>query len=119
MTLTLDYTNPHTQPNHPGVFNIPCELFVSSMISNFRFDPDLNLDRHLRWLYWSFEGGSENKTDWRDIFACLKILLLARLLRNDAIELLMNLFDIYSTGGTSSRSMPDEEWYHSHLTLIE
>ena len=83
------------------------------MISNFRFDPDLNLDRHLRWLYWSFEGGSENKTDWRDIFACLKILLLARLLRNDAIELLMNLFDIYSTGGTSSRSMPDEEWYES------
>ena len=83
------------------------------MISNFRFDPDLNLDRHLRWLYWSFEGGPENKTDWRDIFACLKILLLARLLRNDAIELLMNLFDIYSAGGTSSRSMPDEEWYES------
>jgi len=94
-----------------GVYHITCEFFVSSMLSNFRFDHSLALDKHLRWLYWSFEGGSENKADWRDIFACVKILLLARLLRHDIVDLLVNLFDLYSTGGTSSRSLPDEEWY--------
>ena len=62
-----------------GVFHIPCELFVSSMISHFRFDDGLAIDTHLRWLYWSFEGGSEDRADWRDIFSCLKVLLMARL----------------------------------------
>ena len=61
-----------------GVFHIPCELFVSNMISHFRFDDSLAIDKHLRWLYWSFEGGSEDRADWRDIFSCLKVLLLAR-----------------------------------------
>ena len=61
-----------------GTFNIPCELFVSNMISHFRFDDSLAIDKHLRWLYWSFEGGSEDRADWRDIFSCLKVLLFAR-----------------------------------------
>jgi hypothetical protein len=51
---------------------------VSNMISHFRFDDSLAIDKHLRWLYWSFEGGSEDRADWRDIFSCLKVLLLAR-----------------------------------------
>jgi hypothetical protein len=75
-----------------GTYNIPSELFLTSMLSSFAIPSGSDIDKHLRWLYWSFEGGSEDRADWRDIFASCRILTLARMVSNGILHVIHTQF---------------------------
>jgi hypothetical protein len=92
--------------------SITVENFVMAMINEFQFDRSLHIDKHLRSLYWSFEGGRQNMVDSREIISSFKILTFYRLVQNRTIELLTSLFDIFAIGGSDNpNALPNEEWY--------
>lgn len=47
--------------------------FVMAVMSEYKFSQDLLMDNHLRFLYWSLEGGQQDIADWRELAACLKV----------------------------------------------
>lgn len=52
---------------------LPLNNFVMAVMHEYKFSSDLLMDNHLRFLYWSLEGGQEDKADWRELAACLKV----------------------------------------------
>jgi hypothetical protein len=97
---------------HFGNTGVTVHHFVMAFIIEFNFENDLKYDNHLRWLYWSFEGGSEDKVDWRDILASFKLLTFFRMIQNRTIELLLMVFDIYAEGGGNNPNCkPNDSWF--------
>lgn len=96
---------------HYGHRGITVDHFIMALTAEFDFGNCLKMDSHLRWLYWSFEGGAKNKVDWRDILASFKIIIFFRLVQNRTAELLVILFDIYAEGGSDPNAQPNDEWY--------
>jgi len=86
--------------------------FVMAIVSEFKFDRRLNVDGYLRWLYWSFEGGSQDGADWRDMLVAFKVVILFRLVKSRAVDLLIIFFDIYAVpGAKGDLGHPDDDWY--------
>lgn len=42
-----------------GTMGVTVTHFVMAIMNEFKFDRSLQMDAHLRWLYWSFDGGRE------------------------------------------------------------
>jgi len=62
------------------------------------------MDNHIRWLYWSFDGGRDNQVDWREILACFKLMVYYKLIQPKTIELLISIFDIFASPGDNLHS---------------
>lgn len=87
--------------------------FSNSIIDEFGFPAEMrdDMDAHLKWLYWSFDGGTDNLADWRTILATFRIIIFFRLVQKKPIELLVSCFDIYAVGGKDAKAHPNESWY--------
>jgi len=81
-----------------GHHGITVNHFVMAVINEFQFDASLDMDTHLRWLYWSFDGGRDDNADWREILVCFKIIIFFRLVQTKTAELLLIIFDIFAWG---------------------
>ena len=46
--------------------------FVMAVMHEYKFSNDMGMDNHLRFLYWSLEGGQDDAADWRELAACMK-----------------------------------------------
>ena len=94
---------------------VTLDIFIAAMMAEFQFDRALCIDNNLRWLYWSFEGGTKNSVDWRDIVVAYKIIVFFRLVRNRTIDLLVILFDVFASNKEDPvkglRGDPDDSWY--------
>ena len=99
---------------------ITCNHFVHAIMDEFGFNPlEDDMEAHLRWLYWSFNGGTSDKADWRDILGTLRVPLFYRMVQTRPQDLLLAIFDIYAIGGTGPRSAhlhPNEAWYITDVT---
>jgi hypothetical protein len=100
---------------HFGHHGISCNHFVHAIMDEFRFHPKKDdMEAHLRWLYWSFPGGTSDNADWRDILATLRICVFFRMVQDRPQDLLLAIFDIYCYGGTDGRKSeghPNDVWY--------
>jgi hypothetical protein len=101
-----------------GHRGITVNHFIMAMVNEFRFDNALHIDTHLRWLYWSFDGGSNDDADWRDILAAFKVVIFFRLVKNKPHALLVILFDIFAEGGKTPNDHPNDSWYLSKPDAI-
>jgi len=94
-----------------GTTGITVHHFCMAVLNEFGFKDELHMDAHLRWLYWSFDGGAQNETDWREVLAACKIPLFFRMVRERPVDLLVMIFDIFAEGGTTSNCMPNDTWF--------
>lgn len=81
--------------------------FVMAVMHEYKFSNDLGMDNHLRFLYWSLEGGQEDAADWRELAACIKVrdelewLELAQFLfKLYAIVVIQSVLTFYITSGS-------------------
>ncbi len=44
-----------------GTGVLPLNNFVMAVMNEYKFSNDLQMDNHLRFLYWALEGGQEDK----------------------------------------------------------
>jgi hypothetical protein len=94
---------------HDGT-RVTSHHFVFALIAEFNFDKSMYYDKLLRNLYYSFEGGKHDNADWRDILATFKVLAHFRLVKENPMELMLLLFDIYTTGNKQGKSIKKEFW---------
>ncbi len=103
-----------------GHNGITCNHFVHAIMDEFNFRPDVDdMEAHLRWLYWSFKGGTSDKADWREILATFRIPIFFRMVQTRPQDLLLAIFDIYAIGGTDTRTSsqhPNEAWFITDVT---
>ena len=97
---------------HDGT-SVTSHHFVSAMIAQYRFDTSMYYERQLRNLYFSFEGGKHDKADWRDILATYRVMVHFRMIKEAPLELILQLFDIYTTGDDKGRSVK-KDFYVLH-----
>lgn len=95
---------------HDGT-HVGVQYFVTRMMSEYQFELSMFYDKQLRSIYYSFEGGRKDLVDWREILASYTILSYFRLVKERYIELLLLLFDIYTTGDKKGRSIKKEYYY--------
>jgi hypothetical protein len=101
-----------------GTSGVSVTHFVMAIVNEFKFDDSLQMDAHLRWLYWSFDGGREDAVDWREILACFKTQVLYKQVQTKPTELMLCLFDIFAAGGENTTSRPNAEWYLTRKDLL-
>ncbi len=104
-----------------GTTGITCHHFTIAVMSEFKFKDSDHMDAHLRWLYWSFDGGKENLADWREVSATCYILIFYKVLRLKPVHFMIKLFDIFAEGGSTGDAVPNDTWYissHSDLCKI-
>ena len=103
-----------------GHNGITCNHFVHAIMDEFNFRPEVDdMEAHLRWLYWSFNGGTADKADWREILATFRIPIFYRMVQTRPVDLLLAIFDIYAIGGTeahTSTKHPNEAWFITDVT---
>lgn len=88
--------------------------FANAIVDEFQFPPEMEMAAHLRWLYWSFDGGTDDRADWRAIVASIRIIIFFRLIKRRPVDLLISLFDVYAVGGegrASSKAHPNDSWF--------
>lgn len=108
-----------------GSSTVTLLVFITALTAEFNFDQTQHIDKHLRWLYWSFDGGSTDTVDWREILIALKVVVLFRLIRNRTKDLLVMLFDVFAYTKSDSklglRGSPDQFWYvaNPQVTLLK
>jgi len=100
---------------HAGT-RVTSHHFVTAMIAEYKFDTALYFDRQLRNMYFSFEGGKHDNADWRDIYATFSVMLYFRLVKENPLELLLLLFDIYTTGDKQGKSVKKEHYILHNAT---
>jgi len=94
-----------------GTTGITVHHFVMALLNEFNFADELHMDAHLRYLYWSFDGGAENKADWREVLASVSLPKFYKMVRMKPLELLVKLFDIFAAGGSTANCVPNDSWY--------
>ena len=94
-----------------GTTGITVHHFTAALLSEFDFADDLHMDAHLRYLYWSFDGGASNDADWREVLAAVSLPKFYKLIRLKPMELLVKIFDIFAKGGTTANCVPNDAWY--------
>jgi hypothetical protein len=103
-----------------GNNGITCNHFVHAIMEEFGFSPDIDdMEAHLRWLYWSFNGGTADNADWREILATFRIVIFFRMIQDRPQDLLLAIFDIFAIGGTDPATVskhPNEAWFITNVT---
>jgi hypothetical protein len=94
---------------HAGT-TVTSHHFVAAMVAQYDFDKSMYYERQLRNMYFSFEGGKHDQADWRDILATYKIVYHFRLVKENPLELMLLLFDIYTPGDKQGRSVKKEDY---------
>jgi len=82
--------------------DVTIQQFVMSVNYEYKF---VNMDAHLKRLYYSLDGGTKGQIDWRDITASVQILIFYRLVRDKPIDLLEIIFDVYALPVEVTKSM--------------
>lgn len=73
--------------------DVTIQQFVMSINYEYKFT---NMDAHLKRMYYAMDGGTKGQIDWRDITASTQILIFYRLVRDQPIDLLEIIFDVYA-----------------------
>lgn len=98
-----------------GNSTISSLVFIQAMINEYKFERELCIDNNLRILYSSFDGGTQDLVDWREILITFKIIVFFRFVRNRPDDLLLMLFDILAYNKDDAkdgqRGDPDKNWY--------
>ena len=92
--------------------------FAFAVLNEFRFDDSLHMDAHLRWLYWSFDGGRENMVDWRQVMACCKLQILYKMIRIRPAELMIHIFDIFASNANNDTNAVNNGSNHQANTNL-
>eukprot|EP01041_Mallomonas_annulata_P012614 gene12614-26556_t len=79
-----------------GESGVTLTQFVVSIMSEFQFERSLKMEVHLKDLYLYLDGGHEDRADWREVQAMLLLLRLYKLVKPRTVDLLLNIFDIFS-----------------------
>ena len=93
-----------------GNSRIDVNRFVVIVAKEYKIVNDLDMESHLRWLYYSLEGGKEGIADWREFFSAITVMTLFRLIKKRPEEVLMKIFDVYSAGGGKKESSLDDTY---------
>ena len=101
-----------------GTAKISVGQFIMIVAKEYKIVNDLTMESHLRWLYYSLEGGKEGRGDWRELFSIITVMTLFRLIKKKPEEVLMKIFSIYSSGGEKHKSSPDEMYLSSKQDLL-
>lgn len=81
----------------PGkAYTVSRAAFVSRLMTAYRFNHVLKMDRKLSSIYECFEGAEDNAIDYRDILCCIELLRQHRKIREDPYTLFRNLVLLYS-----------------------
>jgi hypothetical protein len=94
-----------------GTTGITVHHFVTALLNEFGFADDLHMDAHLRYLYWSFDGGADNMADWREVLASVALPKFYKLIRLKPLDLIVKLFDIFAEGGSTVNCVPNDAWH--------
>lgn len=70
--------------------------FVMTIMGEYKFANDLQMDGHLKRLYSSLDNAQKSQADLREVVAAMKCLLFYRTVRLNPIELLAMVFDIFA-----------------------
>lgn len=100
---------------HAGT-KVTSHHFVAALIAEYNFESSMYYDRRLRNMYFSFEGGKHDNADWRDILATYRVLKQFRLVKENPLELILLLFDIYTTGDKDGKSVKKEKYVLTNAT---
>jgi hypothetical protein len=101
-----------------GSAKISVNQFTATIVKEYKIVNDLPMESHLRWLYYSLEGGKEGRADWRELFAIVTVMTLFRLIKKRPEEVLMKIFSIYSSGGEKNKSSRDEMYLLNKQDLL-
>lgn len=100
---------------HAGT-KVTSHHFVAALMAEYDFELSMYYDRRLRNLYFSFEGGKHDNADWRDILATYRVLVHFRHIKESPLELILLLFDIYTTGDKDGKSVKKEKYVLTNAT---
>lgn len=101
-----------------GSAKINVDQFIMTVAKEYKIVNDLTMESHLRWLYYSLEGGKEGRGDWRELFSLITVITLFRLIKKKPEEVLMKIFNIYSSGGEKHKASLDEMYLSNKLDLL-
>jgi hypothetical protein len=101
-----------------GTAKINVNQFIMTIVREYKIVNDLPMESHLRWLYFSLEGGKEGRADWRELFSIVTVMTLFRLIKKKPEEVLMKIFNIYSVGGEKHKSSQDEMFLPTKLEVL-
>ncbi len=87
-----------------------------SLMGEYQFENSLYFDQHLNYIYWSFDGGRADEVDWRDILATFYIVKYFRYIKERTVDLIMLMFDLYSTGDEQGRPLKKGEYILHHAS---
>jgi hypothetical protein len=61
--------------------NVSVDTFIMIIMNEYHFEADMNIDKHLRILYFSFDENSNDKINIKDIISSFIIINLNNLLK--------------------------------------
>lgn len=79
-----------------SIKDIGREVFVQSIVSEFKFDRKLRMEEHLTHLYNGFEGATLNRVDYRLIFCTYLNLMLFKVIIENPRHLFFLMYDIFT-----------------------
>ena len=82
--------------------NVSIEHFMVVVIGEFGYDGATKVESTLRKIHTLFEVDSNSFSDWRQIYGALKVIKLYRLIKVSPVDLLVQVFDIFSKENIST-----------------
>ena len=82
--------------------NVSIEHFMVVVIGEFGYDGAKKVESTLRKIHALFEVDSNSVSDWRQIYGALKVINLYRLIKVSPVDLLVQVFDIFSKENVST-----------------
>ena len=83
------------------------EVFVQSIVSEFKFDRRLRMEEHLGVFYDSFDGSRYDAVDYRVILCTYLNLVMFKLIRDRCSHLFWIMYDIFTAPFTDQASRED------------
>jgi len=102
-----------------GFKPIPVTQFVMALSNEFKFKEDVQMENHIRWLYYSLEGGKEGLSDWRELLCGLTTITFFRMIKLRPEELLIQLFQIYSFGAHKHTDSRDDMYITNKIEMLK
>jgi hypothetical protein len=102
-----------------GTAKMSVNQFIVTIVKEYKIENDLTMESHLRWLYYSLEGGKEGSADWRELFSIITVMTLFRLIKKKPEEVLMKIFNIYSSGGEKNKSSLDDMYLSNKQEILQ
>jgi hypothetical protein len=75
---------------------VPVDTFIMIIMNEYHFECSMNIDKHLRILYFSFDENNNDKVNIKDIISSFIMINLNNLLRYNTIDMILKIYDIYS-----------------------